>query len=103
MRSGGHGFSPGLVSAPHGGGLISLPPLVKQGVHKLEDVSGAEQQGGARVQHRGLGDALPVYEGVCVGAVRCHRHHALAVHQVAVVGQDSWAQELGGGGSGKKH
>lgn len=50
------------------------------------------------MQHGGLSDALPVYEGFCIGAVRRDRHHAFTVHQVAVMGEDSWTQELGGGG-----
>ena len=83
------------MSAPHHGRRLPLPALVEHRVHELEDVGGAELEGGARAQHRCLGDALSVDEGVGVGAVWRHRHHALAVHQVAVVGENPRAQQLG--------
>lgn len=75
-------------------GRLPLPSLVEHRVHELEDVSGAELDGGTRTQHRRLGDALPVHKRVGVGAVRRHGHHAFAVHEVAVVGQDPWAEQL---------
>jgi len=86
--------SPRLVSAPHHGSWLSLPSLVDHGVHELEDVHGTKLEGAARAQHRGLVDALPVDKGVGVRAVGRHGHHALAVHEVAVVGQDPRAEQL---------
>lgn len=86
--------SPGFVSAPHGGVRVPLPSLVDHGVHELEDVRRAKLQRGSGSQHSGLCDALAVHEGVGVVAVRRHRHHAFAVHQVAVVRQDPRAEQL---------
>lgn len=88
--------SPRLVSAPHHGSRFLLSPLVIHRVHKLKDVRGAKLEGGAWTQHRGLSNALAIDEGVCVGAVRRHRHHAVGVHEVAVVRQDPRAQQLEG-------
>lgn len=84
------------MSTPHHGGRLSLPSLVEHRVHKLEDVRLAKLEGGARAQHRRLSDPLPVDEGVGVGAVRRHRHHAFTVHEVAVVGQNPRTEQLEG-------
>lgn len=85
--------SPRLVSAPRYG-RFSLPSLVKHRVHEFEDVSRTELDGGARTQHRRLDNALPVYKRVCVRAMRRHCHHAFAVHEVAVVGQNPRTEQL---------
>lgn len=82
------------MSAPHHGGWFSLHSLVEHRVHELKDVRRTKLEGGARTQHRGLVDPLPVDEGVGVQAVRRHGHHAFTVHEVAVVGQDPRAEQL---------
>lgn len=85
--------SPRLVSASRHG-RFSLPSLVEHRVHEFEDVGRTELDGGARTQHSRLDNALPVYKRVCVRAVRRHSHHAFAVHEVAVVGQNPRTKQL---------
>lgn len=87
-------LSPRLVSAPHHGSGFLLPSLVIHWVHKLKDVRGTKLECGAWTQHRRLSNPLPVDERVCIRAVRRHRHHAVSVHEVAVVRQNSRTQQL---------
>lgn len=82
------------MSAPHHGRRFSLPSLVRHRVHKLKDVRRAKLEGRARTQHRRLSYALSVHEGIGVGAVRRHRHHTFAVHEVAVVRKDPRTEQL---------
>lgn len=94
--------SPRLVSAPHHGSGFLLAPLVIHRVHKLKDVCRTKLECGAWTQHRRLSNSLPIDEHVCVRAVRRHRHHAVGVHEVAVVRQDPRTQQLNGNVSASK-
>lgn len=82
------------MSAPHHGPGLLLSPLVIHRVHKLKDVCRTKLERGARTQHCCLSHSLAIDEGVCIRAVWSHCHHAVRVHEVAVVRQNSRTNQL---------
>ena len=64
------------------------------GVHELEDVGVSKLQRGTAAQEGGVHDPLSVKQSLRLRGRRGHRHQAVGVQQVAVMGEDTWPKEL---------